>query len=67
MTELAFNPAKFMRDVRSEAAKTTWPSRRETLTTTGLVLAMVAVTIVFFVVVDQVIGVVMQTLFGIGS
>ena len=64
---MAFNPAKFMRDVRSEAAKTTWPSRRETLTTTGLVLAMVAVTIVFFVVVDQVIGVVMQTLFGIGS
>ncbi|MDA8120785.1 MAG: preprotein translocase subunit SecE [Gammaproteobacteria bacterium] len=64
---MAFNPAKFMRDVRNEAAKTTWPSRRETLTTTGLVLAMVAVTIVFFVVVDQVIGVVMQTLFGIGS
>ena len=64
---MAFNPAKFMREVRGEATKTTWPSRRETLTTTGLVLAMVAVTIVFFVVVDQVIGVVMQTLFGIGS
>jgi len=67
MTELAFNPAKFMRDVRSEAAKTTWPSRRETMTTTGLVLAMVAVTIVFFLVVDQVIGLAMRTLFGIGS
>ncbi|WP_287995308.1 preprotein translocase subunit SecE, partial [Acidiphilium sp.] len=30
MTALAFNPAKFLRDVRIEASKTTWPSRRET-------------------------------------
>jgi preprotein translocase subunit SecE len=67
MTALAFNPAKFLRDVRIEASKTTWPSRRETLTTTGVVLAMVALTIVFFLVVDQVIGLGMRTLFGVGG
>ncbi|ABQ30243.1 MULTISPECIES: preprotein translocase subunit SecE [Acidiphilium] len=64
---MAFNPAKFLRDVRSEASKTTWPSRKETLVTTGVVLAMVVVTIVFFLVVDQVIGFGMRLLFGVGN
>ena len=32
----------------------TWPSRKETLVTTGLVFAMAAVTSMFFFVVDQV-------------
>ena len=56
-----------MRDVRAEAAKTTWPSRKETLQTTGLVIAMVVVTAVFFLTVDQVIGAGMRALFGVGS
>lgn len=64
---MALNPAKFLRDVRTEGAKTTWPSRKETLVTTGVVLAMVAVTIIFFLVVDQVIGFGMRMLFGVGS
>ena len=64
---MAFNLVKFMRDVRAEAAKTTWPSRNETLQTTGLVLAMVVVTALFFLAVDQIIGVAMRALFGVGS
>jgi preprotein translocase subunit SecE len=64
---LAFNLVKFMREVRAEAAKTTWPSRKETLQTTGLVLAMVIVTAVFFLTVDQVIGAGIRALFGGGS
>jgi preprotein translocase subunit SecE len=64
---LAFNLVKFMREVRAEAAKTTWPSRKETVQTTGLVLAMVIVTAVFFLTVDQLIGAGMRALFGVGS
>jgi preprotein translocase subunit SecE len=64
---LAFNLVKFTRDVRAEAAKTTWPSRKETLQTTGLVLAMVFVTALFFLTVDQIIGAGMRALFGVGS
>ena len=45
--------------------KVTWPSRRETLITTGLVFAMAALAAVFFFVVDQVIGVGVRALFGI--
>jgi preprotein translocase subunit SecE len=64
---LTFNLVKFARDVRAEAAKTTWPSRKETLQTTGLVLAMVLVTALFFLAVDQIIGAAMRLLFGVGS
>lgn len=62
---MAWEPAKFFREVRSEVAKVTWPSRRETLVTTGLVFAMAAVTAVFFFVVDQVIGLAVRALFGL--
>jgi preprotein translocase subunit SecE len=46
------NPIQFLQEVRSEAKKVTWPSRRETLITTGLVVLMVIAASLFFVVVD---------------
>ncbi len=61
-----FDPAQYVRDVRSEVAKVTWPSRKETLITTGLVLAMSALAAVFFLVVDQIIAFAMRGLFGLG-
>lgn len=61
-----FDPAQYVRDVRSEVAKVTWPSRRETLITTGLVLALSTVAAVFFLVVDQVIAFAMRFVFGLG-
>jgi preprotein translocase subunit SecE len=61
-----FDPAQYVRDVRSEVAKVTWPSRRETLITTGLVLALSAVAAVFFLLVDQIIAFAMRFVFGLG-
>ena len=66
MSGVAVDPAKFVREVRNEVAKVTWPSRRETLVTTALVLAMVALAALFFFVVDQVVGIGVRGLFGIG-
>ncbi len=66
MSGVAVDPAKFVREVRTEVARVTWPSRKETLVTTGLVLAMAALTAIFFFVVDQVIGIGVRALFGIG-
>ena len=63
---VAFDPAKFVREVRAEVAKVTWPSRRETLVTTGLVFALSGLAAVFFFVADQVIGVGVRALFGVG-
>jgi preprotein translocase subunit SecE len=49
------NPFKFMQEVRAEANKVTWPTRRETLITTGLVGLMVVMASLFFVTVDLLI------------
>jgi preprotein translocase subunit SecE len=60
-----FDPIQFTREVRQEVAKVTWPSRKETLVTTGLVLALSALAAVFFLVVDQLIQLAMRWIFGI--
>lgn len=64
---MAFDPAKFLREVRSEVSKVTWPSRKETAVTTGLVFLMVAIAAIFFFTIDQVIGVAVRMLFGVGG
>jgi preprotein translocase subunit SecE len=61
------DPAQFVREVRQEVARVTWPSRKETLVTTGLVVALSALAAVFFLVVDQVIAFAMRMLFGVGA
>ena len=61
---MAVEPLKFAREVRIEVTKVTWPSRKETMVTTALVLAMAALTSIFFFVVDQVIGLSVRAIFG---
>ena len=61
---MAFEPVKFVREVRTEVAKVTWPARKETLVTTGLVFAMAALAAVFFFVIDQAAGLGVRVLFG---
>ena len=61
---MAVDPAKFVREVRAEMARVTWPSRKETMVTTGLVFTMVALAAMFFFLVDQVVGISIRALFG---
>jgi len=61
------NPAQFMREVRQEVSKVTWPSRRETGVTTVMVFVMSVIAAVFFLVVDEVISLVIQLILGIGG
>ena len=49
------NPLEFLQDVRAEAGKVTWPTRRETLITAALVILMVLLASLFFLVVDWVL------------
>jgi len=46
------NPLEFLQEVRQEARKITWPTRKETMITTVMVLIMVVLASVFFLVVD---------------
>ncbi len=66
-TTMAFSPFKFLQEVRSETAKVTWPTRRETMITTIMVFIMVAVSSVFFFVADQIIRVLVTFVLGIHS
>ena len=50
------NPVTFLRQVRSEASKVTWPSRRETAISTAMVLVMVVFAALFFFAADQFMG-----------
>ena len=62
-----FNPFKFLQEVRAEAQKVTWPTRRETAITTAMVFVMVTLASVFFLVADQIMRLVVTFLLGIGS
>ena len=63
---LAVDPARFVREVRAEVGKVTWPSRKETLVTTGLVFVLSGLAAIFFFVADYVIGIGVRALFGVG-
>ena len=61
------DPALFVRQVRQEVAKVTWPSRKETLITTGLVVLLSILAATFFFIVDQIIGFGVRAIFGFGA
>jgi preprotein translocase subunit SecE len=46
-------PVEFLRQVRQEVGRVTWPSRKETVTTTVMVFLMVFLAALFFFLVDQ--------------
>jgi preprotein translocase subunit SecE len=59
------NPFEFVQQVREEARKITWPSRRETVISTVMVMLMVAFASIFFLVVDAVLKLAVEkVLFG---
>ena len=61
------SPFKFFQEVRAEADKVTWPTRRETLITTIMVFVMVALASILFLVADQVIRIVITFILGVAS
>jgi preprotein translocase subunit SecE len=61
------NPLEFLRQVRQEAGRVTWPSRRETGVTTAMVFAMVFIAAMFFFLIDQGLGYVVRWALNIGA
>jgi len=59
------NPIEFVREVRAEVAKVTWPTRRETTITTIMVFVMVGLASIFFFFADQIIRYLVTLLLGI--
>ena len=49
------NPLKFIQEVKQEAFKVTWPTGKETLQGTLMVVAMAIVASIFFLFLDQIL------------
>jgi preprotein translocase subunit SecE len=61
------SPAEFVRQVRAEAARVTWPTRKETAITTAMVFVMVFAAALFFFLVDQVLAWGVRLVLGVGA
>jgi preprotein translocase subunit SecE len=61
------SPSQFVREVRVEARKITWPSWKETWITSVMVFIMVALTAIFFSVVDGSLSFLMQQILRLAS
>ena len=48
------NPLKFIQDVKQEAFKVTWPTGKETVQGSLMVVAMAIIAAIFFLLVDQI-------------
>jgi preprotein translocase subunit SecE len=61
------NPLSFVQQVRVEASKIVWPTRRETVTTTIMVFIMATVVAIFFFLIDSIIGKGLELILTMGS
>jgi preprotein translocase subunit SecE len=61
------NPGQYIREVRREVSKVTWPTRKETTVTTAMVFVMVFVAAIFFFVVDFGLSTIVRFILGIGG
>lgn len=61
------NPFTFLQQVRTEVSKVTWPTRRETVVSSIMVFVMVALAMLFFFSVDQILAWFVGLLLSFGS
>ncbi|MDQ6437644.1 preprotein translocase subunit SecE [Mesorhizobium sp. LHD-90] len=66
MASKTTNPFTFLQQVRSEAAKVTWPSRRETMISTAMVVVFAIIAMIFFFVADQLMAFGIDLILGLG-
>ena len=57
------SPIQFFREVK----KVTWPTRKEVVRTSIMVIVLVAIAATFFFFVDQIFGWVVKLIFGLGA
>ena len=60
------NPLKFIQEVKQEAFKVTWPTGRETLQGTLMVVAMAIIASIFFLLLDQILKFFLEIILKVG-
>ncbi len=61
------SPLEFIRQVRQEVSKVTWPTRKETTITTILVFLMVFICATFFLIIDRALAWGVSLILGMGA
>jgi preprotein translocase subunit SecE len=61
-----YNPLQFMREVRQETAKVTWPTWKEVWITTAMVIVMVTLASIFFLIADWIIATAVNQVLSLG-
>jgi len=61
------SPIQFFRQVRQEIKKVTWPTKKEVVQVTTIVLFIVTLAAVFFFVVDVVLAAAVKFVLGLGA
>tara|TARA_Y100001960_G_scaffold248556_1_gene264245 strand:+ start:292 stop:516 length:225 start_codon:yes stop_codon:yes gene_type:complete len=61
------SPALFVRQVRQELQKVTWPQRRDTLISSGIVILLIILFSLFFLLSDQIWSYSIKKIIQIGS
>jgi len=49
------NPLRFLQEVKQEAFKITWPTKKDTVTGSIMVFALASLAAVFFLLLDQIL------------
>ena len=60
------SPMDYIRQVKAEIQKVTWPSRKETTTSTIAVFVMVIVISIFLFMADQLMAYIVRMILGLG-
>ena len=61
------SPAQFVRQVRQELLKVTWPQRRDTLISSAIVILLIFLFAIFFLLSDQLWSFLIKKIIEIGS
>ena len=59
------NPLKFIQEVKQEAFKVSWPTKKETMQGTIMVVAMAIVASLFFLLLDQIFRVLLEAILNV--
>ena len=60
------NPLKFFQEVKQEAFRVTWPTGKETMQGTLMVIAMAIIAALFFLLMDQILKFFLDIILNIG-
>ena len=60
------NPLKFIQEVKQEAFRVTWPTGKETMQGTLMVVAMAIASAIFFLLLDQILKFFLELVLKIG-